>query len=79
MLNERDKVHLLIKNLKTRKKYKKLNNIKVKSYFIKAKRRIVNYECKLVKNIKVYLIFYILLLELADTKISIQDVFCYQV
>ena len=35
----RDKVYLPIKNLKTRKKSKKLGYIKLKLFFIKAKKK----------------------------------------
>ena len=65
------KVYLFIKNLKTKKKSKKFDYIKVKPFFIKAKKRIGSYNLKLFKDTKVQLIFYILLLELTDSKIPI--------
>ena len=78
-LKEEDKVYLLTKNLKTRKKSKKLDYIKVGPFSIKVKKKPVFYKLELPKDAKVYLIFYVLLLELADSKISIQDMFYYQV
>ena len=65
-----------MKNLKTRKKSKKLHYFKFKLFFIRVKKRIVYNKCLLV-NRKVYFVFYILLLELADLKILIQDIFYY--
>ena len=62
-----------------RKKSKKLDYIKLKLFFIKAKKRTISYKFNLVKNTKLYLILYILLLKIADTKISIQYIFYYQV
>ena len=60
-LKKRDKIYLLIKNLK-----KKPTFIKVKPFFIKAKRRTVSYKLELFKNIKIYSIFYLLLSKFID-------------
>ncbi len=56
-----------MKNLKTRKLSKKLNHIKVESFLVKKTKRLINYELDLLKNVKVFLIFYILLLKLANS------------
>ena len=56
-LKEKNKVYLLIKNLTTKRFNKKLNYIKIRSFFIKAVKRSVNYELNLFKNIRIHLIF----------------------
>jgi hypothetical protein len=70
-------MYLLTKNLKIRKKSKKLNHVKIESFFIKAVKRSVNYELDLLKNAKVFLVFHISLLESADPNTSIQKTFHY--
>ena len=50
---ERNKTYLLTKNIKIRKKSKKLNYIKVRTFFINTKKKIVNYKLELLKNAKV--------------------------
>ncbi len=64
-------MYFLTKNLKIKKKSKKLNHVKIKSFFIKAIKESINYELDLLKNVKVFLIFYISLLELFDLNTSI--------
>ncbi len=70
-------MYLLTKNLKIRKKSKKLNHVKIESFFIKAIKKLVNYELDLFKNAKVFLVFYVLLLESVDFSTSIQEIFHY--
>jgi len=70
-------VYLLTKNLKIRKKSKKLNHVKVESFFIKEVKRSVNYELDLPKNAKVFLVFHISLLESVDFSTPIQKTFHY--
>jgi len=70
-------MYLLTKNLKIRKKSKKLNHVKVESFFIKAVKELVNYELDLLKNARVFSVFYISLLESADFSTSIQETFHY--
>jgi hypothetical protein len=77
-LKKRDKIYLLTKNLKIRKKSKKLNHVKVESFFIKAVKRSVNYELDLPKNARVFLVFHISLLESADLSTPIQKTFHYK-
>ena len=77
-LKERNKMYLLTKNLKTRKKSKKLDHVKVKSFFIKIVKESINYELDLPKNAKVFLVFHISLLELVDLNTSIQETFHYK-
>jgi len=59
-------MYFFIKNLRTRKLNKKLNYVKVKSFLVKKIKRLINYELDLSKNVKVFLVFYILLLKLVD-------------
>jgi len=54
-----------------RKKSKKLNYVKIELFFIKIIKRLVNYELDLLKNVKVFLVLYILLLKLIDLNTSI--------
>jgi len=70
-------MYLLTKNLKIRKKSKKLDHVKIESFFIKAVKESVNYELDLPKNVKVFLVFHISLLESADSSTSIQRTFHY--
>jgi hypothetical protein len=65
-LKEGNKVYLLTKNLKTKKKSKKLNHVKVEPFFIKIVKGPVNYELDLLKDAKVFLVFHVSLLELVD-------------
>jgi predicted lactoylglutathione lyase len=77
-LKEGDKMYLLIKNLKIRKKSKKLDHVKVESFFIKAVKGSINYELDLSKDAKVFLVFHISLLESVDLSTSIQETFHYK-
>ncbi len=64
-------MYLLTKNLKTKKSSKKLNYVKVESFLVKKTKRSINYELDLLKNAKIFLVFYILLLELANSITSL--------
>ncbi len=77
-LKKRNKIYLFTKNLRTRKSSKKLNYIKVGSFFVKKTKKSVNYKLDLFKNIKVFSVFYILLLKSADSSTSIQKTFYYK-
>ncbi len=70
-LKERNKIYLLTRNLKTKKKSKKLNHVKIKSFFIKIVKGSINYELDLLKNVKVFLVFHVSLLKLVDPSTSI--------
>ncbi len=76
-LKKRNKIYLFTKNLKTRKSSKKLNYIKVESFLIKKTKRLINYELDLPKDVKVFLVFYISLLELANSMTPLQDTFYF--
>jgi hypothetical protein len=71
-------MYLLTKNLKIRKKSKKLNHVKIESFFIKAVKKSVNYELDLLKNARVFLVFHISLLKLIDLNTPIQKTFHYK-
>jgi len=71
-------MYLLTKNLKIRKKSKKLDHVKVESFFIKAIKKSVNYELDLLKNARVFLVFHISLLKSADSSTPIQKTFHYK-
>jgi len=66
-LKEEDKIYLFTKNLKTRKSSKKLNYVKVESFLVKKTKEPINYELDLPKDAKIFLVFYISLLELANS------------
>jgi len=70
-------VYLLTKNLKIKKKSKKLDRVKVESFFIKKVKESVNYELDLLKDAKVFLVFHISLLESVDFSTPIQETFHY--
>ncbi len=72
-------MYLLTKNLKIKKlKKRKLNYVKVELFFIKIIKKSINYKLDLLKNVKVFLILYILLLKSIDLNISIQKTFYYK-
>jgi len=77
-LKKRNKMYLLTKNLKIRKKSKKLDHVKIESFFIKAIKELINYELDLLKNVKVFSVFHISLLKSADPSTPIQKTFHYK-
>lgn len=60
-----DKVYLLRRNIKSKKPSKKLDVVKLGPFKIRRKKGLVSYELELPKSIRIYLVFYISLLELA--------------
>ena len=77
-LKEKDKVYLLIRNSITKRFNKKLNHTKIKSFFIKAIKKSVNYKLSLLKNIRIHSIFYINMLESVNSNTFIQKEFYYE-
>ena len=78
-LKEENKMYFLTKNLKINKRRnKKLDHVKVESFFIKIVKGRVNYELNFLANARIFLIFYVFVLELIHSKISIQITFRYQ-
>ena len=82
-LKEEDKMYLNTKNLKykkkNRKRSKKLDSIKIESFFIKTIKKSVNYELNLSTDVKIFSVFHISLLESVDSDTFIQDIFHYEV
>ena len=70
-LKEGDRVYLLIKNLKTRKRSKKLDYIKVGPFLITEQKSEVSYRLQLPQNARIHPVFYISLLEPADPTIPL--------
>ena len=64
-------VYFIIKNLKPRKKSIKHDYIQLELFFIKPKKETISYKLKLFKDVIIYFILCILLLEILYTKISI--------
>ena len=56
-----------------------MNYIKIELFFIKKIKKTINYELNLLKNVKVYSIFYISLLKSIDFNIFIQKTFYYAI
>ena len=77
-LKEGDKVYLLTKNLKTRRPAKKLNYIKVGPFLIKQVKGPITYRLELLKDAKIYPVFYILLLKLVYLDILLQEIFYFK-
>ena len=78
-LKKKNKVYLLIRNLKLLKeRSKKLNHIKIKSFFITVQKRFMNFKLNLLQNAKIHKMFHISLLKLIDSDIFIQKTFYYQ-
>ena len=57
-------MYLLTKNLKTRRGTKKLDYVKVGLFLVDEVRGKLNYKLKLPRDARIYLVFYISLLEL---------------
>jgi hypothetical protein len=68
---EGNKIYLFRKNIKIKRLSNKLNYKKLRLFKINKKVRSINYKLKLLETIKIYLVFYILLLELVSPNISI--------
>ena len=62
-------MYLLTKNLKTRRGTKKLDYIRVGPFLVDEQRGKASYKLHLPKDARIYLVFYISLLELADSTI----------
>ena len=77
-LKERDKVYLLIKNIKSKRPSKKLDYVKVGPFLVKQQRGLVNYKLDLPKDTNIYPVFYISLLELVDTQTPLQEIFYFE-
>ena len=65
MLKRKEIVYLYRKNLKIKQLSTKLDFVKVRLYKVIKQTRFINYKLKLLAQLYIYLIFYILLLERA--------------
>jgi len=54
-----------------------LNYVKVELFLVKKTKKSINYELDLLKNVKVFLVFYILLLKLANSITPLQNTFYF--
>ena len=71
-LKKGNKIYLFTKNLKiNRKKNKKLDHVKVESFFIKIVKGRVNYELDFFINVRIFLVFHIFVLESTHSNTSI--------
>ena len=77
-LKEGDRVYLLTKNLKTRKRSKKLDHVKVGPFLIAEQKSEVSYRLQLPRNARIHPVFHISLLEPADPAIPLQETFHYE-
>ena len=71
LLRRGDKVYLLQRHIKTKKPSNKLDFKKLGLFKILGKTSIVNYQLDLPKHSRLYSMFYILLLELAQGNVPI--------
>ena len=82
-MKKKKKIYLNTKNLRYKKKNKiknrKLNHVKIESFFIKKIKKTINYELNLFKNVKVYSIFHISFLKSIDFNIFKQKTFHYTI
>ena len=79
LLKKKNKVYLYTKNLKINKeRSKKLNHVKIESFFIKDVKELMNYELNFLVDAKVWLVFHVSLLKSTHSKTLIQITFRYQ-
>ena len=79
LLKKRDKIYLFTKNLRINKRRsKKLDHVKVESFFIKVIKGRTNYELNFLVDAKVFLVFHIFMLKSTHSNTLIQKTFRYQ-
>ena len=78
LLKKKNKIYYLRKDFKTKKLNKKLDHIKIDSFFIKKVKGPKTYKLNLFKRIKVFLIFDISLLKSVDLSTFIQKTFYFE-
>jgi hypothetical protein len=71
-------VYLYTKNLRTKQLSKGLNNVKVRLFLVLKQNGLVIYTLELLLDTKIYLQFYISLLELANLETLLQRTFYYK-
>ena len=70
-LKKRDKVYVLRKNIATSRSSKKLDQIKIESFEIVKNIRDINYELKLLDQMRIHFVFHKSLLESTSAEVSI--------
>ena len=79
LLKKKNKIYLFTKNLKINKKRsKKLDHVRVESFFIKIIKKRINYELNLFIDVKVFFVFHVSILKSTHSNTSIQITFRYQ-
>ena len=79
LLKKRNKIYLLTKNLKiSKKRNKKLDHVKVESFFIKIIKKRINYELNFFIDVKIFFVFHVSMLKLTHSNTSTQIIFRYQ-
>jgi hypothetical protein len=78
-LKRGDKVYLHIKNLRTKRLSKGLDNVKVGLFLISKRNGLVIYTLELLLDAKIHPRFYISLLELANLETPLQRTFRYEI
>jgi hypothetical protein len=68
-----DKVYLLRRNIRSNKPTKKLDIVKLGPFRIRQRKGLVNYELELPKRMRIYPVFYILLLELVALDATLEQ------
>ena len=78
LLKKRNKIYLHTKNLKINKeRSKKLDHVKVESFFIKNVKGLINYELNLLVDAKIFLVFHVFILKSTHSNTLIQTTFRY--
>ena len=69
LLKKKNKIYFFTKNLKINKRRsKKLNHVKVESFFIKVVKGRINYELNFFINAKIFLVFHVFVLKSTHSK-----------
>ena len=78
-LKKENKIYFFTKNLKINKeRSKKLDHVKVESFFIKIIKGRVNYELNFLVDVKIFFVFHIFILKSIHSNTLIQTTFRYQ-
>ena len=72
IFKERDKVYLLIKNLKSKQKFIKLDHVQIRPFKIEQQTSNVNYRLKLPEKAQIHGNFHVLLLEPAPADAQVK-------
>ena len=70
-LKEKNTIYLLKRNIKTKRLSNKLDYIKLDSFKILEKKKLINYKLNLLAFMRIYFVFHISFLKFADSNVSI--------